>query len=118
MQKRKQNNRKSPTVIRAIMPLGMRVVIRIRKEVDQTDSGLFLPDGSKEASQASLLGEVIEVASALDEETDEETNISGVPLGALVLIAKNVGISVPWDENLRIVETFDVLALVEEDDLN
>ena len=73
-------------VVRAIMPLGMRVVVRLRREVDQTDSGLFLPDGAKKAAQASLLGEVIEVASALDEDTDEERNISGVPQGALVLI--------------------------------
>ena len=119
MQKRKMlKNRDPRPVVRAIMPLGMRVVVRIRKQVDQTDSGLFLPDGAKEANQASLLGEVIEVASALDEETEEETNISGVPLGALVLIAKNVGISVPWDEDLRIVETLDVLAIVEEDEIN
>lgn len=105
-------------VVRAIMPLGMRVLVRIRRELDRTDSGLYLPEGAKEQRLESLLGEVVEVASAHDEELDEETNISGVPQGALVLIARDAGISVPWDEDIRIVETCDVLAIVEESDLN
>ena len=102
---------------RLINPLGMRVVIRIREEENQTETGLFLPEGAKEAQQESLLGEVLEVASAHDEETDEEHNISGVPEGALVLIEKHSGVSVPWDDSIRIVETADVLAIVLEDNL-
>jgi co-chaperonin GroES (HSP10) len=106
------------SMVRAIMPLGMRVVVHIRHDLDRTDSGLYLPEGAKEEKQESLLGEVIEVASAHDEELDEETNISGVPQGALVLIARDSGISVPWDDDIRIVETCDVLAIVEESELN
>ena len=60
------------------------------------------------------MAEVLEVASALDEETDEETNVSGVPRGALVLIPRDAGTRVPWDDRLRIVETQEILALVHE----
>jgi len=104
--------------IRSIHPLGMRVVVRIRKEEARTDSGLYLPEGSKQASQDSLLGEVIEVASAMEiarSGEEEEVNVSGIPSGALVLIPRDAGIRVPWDEELRIVETKQILALISED---
>jgi len=109
-----------PRSIRSIHPLGFRVVIRLRKEEARTDSGLYLPEGSKEAQQESVLGEVIEVASAIeiDEVGDEEeVNVSGIPIGALVLLPKNAGIQVPWDAELRIVETKQILAIVSEDDI-
>ena len=100
--------------LQRISPLGMRVLVRIRKENNQTAAGLFLPEGAKEAMGESLLAEVIEVASAIDEDTSEEANISGIPNGALVLIPKRAGTRVPWDEELRIVETKEVLAIVNQ----
>jgi chaperonin GroES len=107
---------KSPKAARrAIHPLGYRVVVRILKEQNQTDGGLYLPEGAKENMQESLLVQVTEVATATDEDTDRETNVSGVPLGALVLIPKSAGVKVPWDDNLRIVDTEDVLCVVTEE---
>jgi co-chaperonin GroES (HSP10) len=100
--------------IRKVHPLGMRVVARIIKDSNLTDGGLYLPEGAKESLQESILAEVVEVASALDTHSEEETNVSGVPLGAHVLIGKTVGIRIPWDDDLRIVDTRDVLALVDE----
>lgn len=100
--------------VRRINPLGMRVVVRLKKENNLTDGGLYLPEGAKENMSESLLAEVIEVASAHDTHTDEETNVSGIPLGAKVLILKNSGVKVPWDDELRIVETKEVLAMIEE----
>ena len=100
--------------LRRINPLGMRVVIRIRRDENRTDTGLYLPEGAKQSMQDSLLGEVLEVASAMDDDTHEETNISGVPQGSLVIIRKDTGVKVPWDDDLRIVETKDVLAIVSE----
>ncbi len=100
--------------IRRVHPLGLRVLVRIKKDLNVTDSGLYLPEGAKEAMQESIVAEVIEVASALDSDTSEETNVSGVPLGSTVLIPKTVGVRVPWDEELRIVETREILALVDE----
>jgi len=100
--------------IRRINPLGMRVVVRFQGERDVSEGGLYLPEGAKQNMQESLVAEVIEVASATDDHTHEETNVSGIPLGAKVLIKKNAGVKVPWDESLRIVETQEVLALVSE----
>ena len=108
----------SRKTIHHINPLGMRVLVRIRPEQNVTDGGLYLPEGAKESMLESVIGEVVEVASAVDEHTDEETNVSGIPLGASVLIPKKVGVRVPWDEQLRIVETKDVLAIVETIDLS
>ena len=92
----------------------MRVVVAIKKEGNVTDAGLYLPEGAKQAMTESILAEVVEVASAMDDHSDEETNVSGVPLGALVLIRKDAGVRIPWDENLRVVETRDILCLVNE----
>lgn len=100
--------------IRKLNPLGMRVVVQLRKDSNVTDTGLYLPEGAKQAMSESVIAEVIEVASALDEHTDEETNVSGVPLGAVVLMTKDAGVRVPWDDSLRIVETKDILAVVNE----
>lgn len=100
--------------VRRINPLGMRVVVSIRKDPNMTEAGLYLPEGAKSAMAESVVAEVIEVASAIDDETHEEANVSGIPLGAVVLIPKQAGVRVPWDENLRIVDTKEVLALVHE----
>lgn len=100
--------------IRRINPLGMRVVVRMYRDTNMTEGGLYLPEGAKQNMAESLLAEVVEVASAHDTHTDEDTNVSGVPLGAKVLIAKTAGVKVPWDDDLRIVETKEVLAMIEE----
>lgn len=105
---------RSARQMRRIHPLGLRVVARIVRESNVSSGGLYLPEGAKEAAQESILAEVIEVASAVDSRTDEETNVSGIPLGAMVLIPKSSGTRVPWDEELRVIDTRDILALVDE----
>lgn len=100
--------------VRSIHPLGMRVLVQIVKEADLSPGGLYLPEGSKQSMQESLLAKVIEVAMASDADTDEEHNVSGIPQGALVLIPKDAGTKIPWDETLRVVETKEVLATVSE----
>lgn len=99
---------------RLIMPLGMRVLIRILREEDRTDSGLYLPAGAKEAHGEALYGEVIEVARDRPTSDDVAENISGVPHGARVLFRKDAGVRVPWDDRLRLLDVKDVLATVEE----
>ena len=99
------NRRHEAKRIRRVAPIGMRVVVRIRPDANVSDGGLYLPEGAKQATQESLIAEVLEVASAIDSHTDEETNVSGIPLGATVLIAKGAGVRVPWDEHLRIADT-------------
>lgn len=100
--------------IRKINPLGFRVVVKIEKDSNISEGGLYLPEGAKQAMEEAIVARVVEVASAREEDSDEDTNISGVPLNSTVLIPKTSGIKVPWDESLRIVETKEILALVDE----
>ena len=122
MKENDKNNFSTPVTshsktIRHVSPLGMRVLVKIPKEQNVTEGGLYLPEGAKEKMNESIIAEVIEVASALDDKTQEETNISGIPLGELILIPRHAGIRVPWDESLRIIETKEVLATIEKIDI-
>ncbi len=121
MEKKKESqeyaNWRKGKSIRKINPIGLRVVVSLIKDNDMTDGGLYLPEGSKERMQDSLLAEVIEVASAIDKDSDTTQNISGIPLNAIVLIPKGAGVKVPWDDNLRIIDTKDVLAIIDEIEL-
>lgn len=120
------------TVSRHIMPLGPRVLVRIVKSTDRTSTGLYLPQGAKDAQEQSLLGEVVEVARTMpnhaplvdDEDDDDDDddddsrvdlgkNVSGVPLGSQVLFQRERGVAVPWDESLRVLEVRHILAIVE-----
>lgn len=118
-----------PKVTRHVQPLGPRVLVRIIRDPDRLDSGLYLPEGAKESSQQALLGEIVEVARTMpkvaysvdadDEDSDDEAvglgeNVSGVPLGAKVLFGKDRGLGVPWDERLRVVDVRHLLAIVDE----
>jgi len=98
--------------IRKINPLGMRVVVKILSDQNMTETGLYLPEGAKQAMMESLRAKVVEVARAEDEHDD--ANVSGIPLGEYVLIPKTAGVRVPWDDTLRIVDTKDVLAVIRE----
>jgi co-chaperonin GroES (HSP10) len=112
------------STLRHIKPLGPRVLVRIRKLEDRTGGGLYLPAGAKEEHDDALYGEVVEVARAeardvglTQEEKDEPslgTNVSGVPLGAFVLVPKKAGMRIPWDDQLRLIDVREVLATVDE----
>jgi co-chaperonin GroES (HSP10) len=119
-----------PKLTRHVQPLGPRVLVRIIKDPDRLESGLFLPEGAKENAQQALLGEVVEVARTMprvgidldddDDDDDEDRehalgeNVSGIPLGSKVLFGKGRGIAVPWDESLRLVDVRYLLAIVDE----
>jgi len=121
-----------PRVTRHVQPVGPRVLVRVIKGPDRSESGLFLPQGVKDTNASALLAEVVEVARAsakadnVDEDDIEEhdrdndeapadfgMNVSGIPLGANVLFERDRGVKVPWDEDLRLLEVRHVLALVE-----
>lgn len=112
-----QTRYNSKKTIRRINPLGMRVLVRIRDLEEVTEGGLYLPENARNKMSESVIAEVLEVASAIDDDTNEEANISGIPNGALVLIQKNIGVCVPWDDSLRVIETKDVLGIVHEVEL-
>ena len=114
-------------VSRHIQPLGPRVLVRVIKSPDRSESGLFLPAGAKDSHSEALLGEVVEVARTMpkaaymvdDDDDDDDAaadlgeNVSGIPVGAQVLFAKDQGIAVPWDDSLRLLGVRHVLAIVD-----
>lgn len=99
---------------RLILPLGMRVLVRLIKDAERTDAGLYLPEGAKEAHDEASYAHVIEVARDKPTADDVGENVSGVPHGARILFRKDAGVRVPWDEALRILDVKDILATVEE----
>lgn len=105
-------------ITRYIQPLGMRVLVRVLKEDPVHESGLYLPEGSKEKMQEALFGEIIEVARAHPDKDDAAVglgaNVSGIPCGAKILFPKSEGLRVPWDDSLRLLDVKHVLATVEE----
>ena len=103
-------------VFRVILPLGMRVVVRVIKEADRTETGLYLPAGAKETHDEALYGEVIEVARDKPSSTEPGENVSGIPNGSRVLFRRDAGVRVPWDEAMRVLDVKDLLATVEEHD--
>ena len=99
------------------MPFGPRVLVKVAREDEMAESGLYLPAGAKEKMQEALYGEIVEVARAEPEDPQHEgfgVNVAGVPHGARVLFAKTAGVRVPWDDDLRLLETKDILATVDE----
>ncbi len=116
-----------PKVSRHIQPLGPRVLIRILKSPDRLESGLYLPAGSKDNNAEALLAEVIEVARTMpktsgfvggDDDEDEPqvslgANVSGIPVGSQILFSKDKGVSVPWDDTLRLLSVRYILAIVD-----
>jgi chaperonin GroES len=103
-----------PKSHRLILPLGMRVLVKVLKDEDRTDAGLYLPEGAKEKHIEALYGEVIEVARDKPTTAVPAENVSGVPNGSRVLFKKDTGVRVPWDEQLRLLDVKDILATVEE----
>jgi co-chaperonin GroES (HSP10) len=102
------------------MPLGPRVLARLLPGDARTSSGLYLPQGAKEDRAEVAYAEVVEVARANPDDEDEGfgANVSGVPLGSRILFVKKNGLAVPWDDHLRVVEVKDVIAVVEELELD
>lgn len=97
------------------MPLGARVLVRLIPSEDRTGGGLYLPAGAKDSLSQAGYGRVIEVARAtIPDEEGFGTNVSGIPHGSNVLFPKERGLTVPWDDTLRILETKDVHAIIEE----
>jgi co-chaperonin GroES (HSP10) len=92
----------------------MRVLVRLLPGDQRSPTGLFLPSTVAPNGKDAVYGEVIEVARAKPDEEDDGANVSGIPAGAFVLFAPEAGFRVPWDEQLRVVDTKDVLATVTE----
>jgi len=99
---------------RLIQPLGARVLVRLTPDPDRSPSGLFLPQGVKERHHEACYAQVVEVARDRLATEQVGDNVSGIPLGVYVLFPKEAGLAIPWDDQLRVVATQDVVAVVEE----
>ena len=105
---------------RLINPLGPRVLVRILDRDERTPSGLYVPQNAAPEGPGveAMYGEVVAVARADGDSEDHDltggVNVSGIPDGARVLLAPDAGFRVPWDTELRIVTSKEVLAVVEE----
>ena len=112
-------------VSRHVQPVGPRILIRVIKTPDRSESGLYLPAGAKDSHSEALLAEVVEVArtqpkAAYIDDGDDDSdrpglgeNVSGIPVGAQVLFARDQGVTVPWDDSLRLLSVRHVLAIVD-----
>jgi len=113
-------------VSRHIQPVGPRVLVRLIKTPDRSESGLYLPAGARDNHSEALLAEVVEVARTMpraayiddgddddDDAPDLGENVSGIPVGAQVLFSKEQGVTVPWDDSLRLLSVRHVLAIVD-----
>ena len=68
------------------------------------------PDGTRVTKWLGRLGKITKE----DAETTLGENVSGVPVDAFVLFPKKDGLTVPWDEELRLLEVKSIFAVVEE----
>ena len=90
------------------------MLVKVIKDQDRSEGGLFLPEGAKEESQEAMYGSVIEVARNKPTTEELAENVSGVPSNSKVLFTKESGVRVPWDDSLRLLDVKDILATVEE----
>jgi co-chaperonin GroES (HSP10) len=106
---------RSIPIRRHIKPLGPRILVRVIKHSERSPTGLYLPDGVKEAHDEACYGQVVEVARTTEDKTTTlGENVSGIPINANILFPKSQGLTVPWDDNLRLLEVKHVYAMVEE----
>ncbi len=103
------------SVIRHIQPVGPRVLVKLSEDTDRSPGGLYLPPGTREKHQDAAYAQVVELARAKGDE-DLGDNVSGIPLHAWVLFPKACGLTLPWDDRLRLVNSKDIVAIVEEID--
>ena len=105
----------SISIRRHIKPLGPRILVRVTKQSERSPTGLYLQDGVKESHDDACYGQVVEVARTTeDQATTLGENVSGIPVHAHILFPKNHGLTVPWDDGLRLLEVKHVYAIVEE----
>ncbi len=92
-----------------IKPLGNRVLIKMKKEEETTQSGIILTSNAKEKPQVA---EVIEIGPG--EKIDGKIQEMCVKKGDKVIIGKYAGTEVKYDgEEYLIVKEDDILAVVD-----
>ncbi len=92
-----------------IKPLGNRVLIKMKKEEETTESGIILTSGAQEKPQ---IAEVIEVGPG--EIVDGKLKEICVKKGDKIIVGKYAGTEVKYEgKEYLIVKEDDILAIVE-----
>ena len=95
-----------------LKPLGDRVVVKPSKAVEQTKSGLFIPDSAKEKP---VRGTVVAVGDGRWDEEGSKRIPLDVKDGDTILYSKYGGTEIKIDEeDLLILSERDILAIVAE----
>ena len=93
-----------------LKPLGDRVVVKMTKAEETTESGIILSSGSKEKPQ---IAEVIEVGPGITHIPGKEVKMY-IKKGDKVIVSKYSGTEVKYEgEEYLIVKQDDVLAIIE-----
>ena len=92
-----------------IKPLGNRVLIKMKKEEETTESGIILTSGAQEKPQ---IAEVIEVGPG--EMVDGKLKEMCIKIGDKVIVGKYAGTDVKYEgEEYLIVKEDDILAMIK-----
>jgi chaperonin GroES len=95
---------------RKLKPLGNKIVVKKLEAKSQTESGLYLPSGSKEQPMEA---EVIAVGPGALNEKNERQSMDVKP-GDVIVMGKYSGTEIKLDgEEFQILAENEVLAVVE-----
>ena len=103
--------------ISGIIPTEYKVLIKPEKIEEKTKSGIYLPETHREREDASATTGKIVAASPLAFKYDDWPEGSVLPQkGDKVAFAKYAGVSIKGndDEDYRIVNDKDIIAILEE----
>jgi co-chaperonin GroES (HSP10) len=107
--------------INRVKPAGHRVLIKVEKTEEKTESGIILPQQTTDQMNlSSEVGEVVAIGSTAFDAFDPG-NRWGIEVGQKVLFVRQGGKIVPnrltrgVDDIYRIVNDEDIIAIVRED---
>jgi len=95
----------------AVRPLHDKIIVRRDEAETQTESGIFLPEGSKERPKSGIIEAIGD--GKLNTETGDRTPLS-VEVGNKIIFSSYAGTEIKLDgEELLIMSEDDVLAVID-----
>lgn len=110
--------------VKALKPVGHRVLIKIDETMDKTASGIILhSDTKRQEQQAQVLGTIMDIGQGCWKDYDDGT--PWAKIGDRVMYARFHGMKI-WDpvdakyrEDMLLLNDIDITAIVtEEEDIN
>ncbi|MEM1186565.1 MAG: co-chaperone GroES [Planctomycetota bacterium] len=95
----------------AVRPLHDKIIVRRDEAETQTESGIFLPEGSKERPKSGIIEAIGD--GKLNTETGDRTPLS-VEVGNKIIFSSYAGTEIKLDgDELLIMSEDDVLAVID-----